>query len=174
MAASFMAFHVMVLLSAWATPCALNISSTFRVEAPGRSSKVVVVVVHFWVFLELSLYILDFFWGNFSPADRAPFFLRHFELNVAAKLILFPDSVHEPVPVDADQVEPVETLVHSHQVFSVSELLLLVVVFLTELIETHRTSAVQSVIVMSEDFPRFLVQVIDETSIVSVFLLLVC
>jgi hypothetical protein len=76
------------------------------------------------MFLELFLNVLDFIFGDFSSADGTALFLWHFELDFAAELVLLAEPVHEPVPVDANQVESVEALVHPHQIYPVCELLL--------------------------------------------------
>jgi hypothetical protein len=59
-------------------------------------------------------------------------------LDIASELVLLNVAIHEPVAVQAQQVEPVEALEQAHQVGSVSEVRLLI---FTELIETNVASA---------------------------------
>lgn len=71
-------------------------------------------VINFRVLLELRPDVLDLLLGNLSSADGALLVLGHLVLDLAAELILFLESLHKPISMEADQVESVEALAHSH------------------------------------------------------------
>ena len=54
-------------------------------------------------------------------ADRAAFFLREIVGDNTSKFVSLCGSLHVPVTVDAQDVEPVEAVVYAHQVKTISE-----------------------------------------------------
>lgn len=67
-------------------------------------------------------------------------------------------AIHEPVAVQAQQVEPVEALEQAHQVGSVSEVRLLI---FTELIETNVASAFNWIIECCHELDQIFVQIVQ-------------
>ena len=123
---------------------------------------------------ELSLDVVKFLFGDVSSADGASLVLWHLVLDFTPELVFLPDPLHKPIPVQADQVESVEALVYSHEVSTVSELLLLgLTIIFAESLEAHRTSTLHSVVILSQDFSNFLMKIINETSIICILLFLV-
>lgn len=72
------------------------------------------MILHFRVFAEESLDIVEFLLRDMSSADRTSLMLVRLILDLASELILFLDSCHIPIPIQANQVESVEALVDSH------------------------------------------------------------
>ena len=64
------------------------------------------------------LYVLT---ADFTAAHGAPLFFRESVLLLASVLVLVNVSLHEPVSVEANQVESVEALVDASEVISVGE-----------------------------------------------------
>jgi hypothetical protein len=65
------------------------------------------------VFLELVLDVLDLTLIDLSSADGTLLDLRDFVLDITSELVFLSMSLHEPISVDTEQVESVETLVYS-------------------------------------------------------------
>ena len=76
----------------------------------------------------------------------------------ATEFVSFRRAFHEPVAIDAQNVEPMEAIVDPYQVNSVSEgLSFQVGLWLAEWLEADRASASQSVIVRTDTLPHILI-----------------
>ena len=111
--------------------------------------------------LILLLNVLHLFLPDFSPADGASLNLRSLVLDLASELVFLLDSLHEPVPRDADQVESVEALVNADQILSVREAALLLLLLRLELLQAYRAPADQRVVVVREDVSKLFVQLVE-------------
>jgi len=123
---------------------------------------------------ELDVNIVHLYFANLPSADRTSLVLRHLIFNFASEFIFFFDSLHEPIPIHADEVKPVEALIDSNKVCSISKLLRskLILIF-TELLETDGASARHRIIILSENLPNLLVKLIDETIVIFIFFSLI-
>jgi hypothetical protein len=70
--------------------------------------------------------------------------------------------MHEPLPIDANEVESVETVVDPRQIFPVSKRLLLQhLLILTEVLQTNIATSNQGVILLRQNFSELFVNVVD-------------
>ena len=93
-------------------------------------SIIVPVVIYFGMRLGLFDDILDFCLLNFSSTNRTFLFFWKFVLDIAAEVVLFSFSLHEPVSVEANQVESMVARVDADKVYSLGELLIVILVLL--------------------------------------------
>lgn len=126
----------------------------WKVGVWGIRSVIIAAVIYFWMSYELLLNVLDLFLLDLTSADRALLDLGQTKLNRASVLIFLLASLHEPVAMDTNQVEPVETCIDSHQVHSIRKRPLSV---LAELLQAHGAPSLHRVIVGRQDFPDLLV-----------------
>lgn len=97
-------------------------------------------------------------------ADRAFLLIWNRVLNLIAKLVCLYMSRHIPISVDTEEVESVETIVNSNQVFSISELpVFKFLLSLTKWFQTNRAATSKRVIVCRQNFSQFLVDAIQKT-----------
>ena len=70
--------------------------------------------------------------------------------------------MHKPLPINAYDVEPVETVINPRQVRPVCKSFLLqhLLVF-TELLQTNRATTMQRVILLRQNLPELFVNVVD-------------
>ena len=70
--------------------------------------------------------------------------------------------MHEPLPIDANEVESVETVVDPRQIFPVSKCFLLQhLLILTEVLQTNIATSNQGVILLRQNFSELFVNVVD-------------
>ena len=70
--------------------------------------------------------------------------------------------MHEPLPIDANEVESVETVVDPRQIFPVSKFFLLQhLLILTEVLQTNIATSNQGVILLRQNFSELFVNVVD-------------
>ena len=119
--------------------------------------------------LELFANVLNLLCIGFPSARRALFALRRFIHDIASELVLLDLPVHEPIAVEANQVEPVETLAHPNKVGSLRKSLFLRCPpfsppssGLGKILETDGTAAPDGVVVFGEYLSALFVQVIDD------------
>jgi len=75
--------------------------------------------------------------------------------------------------MDADEVESMEALVNSDQVNSVGKAFAInFIIALGEVLETYRTPALDGVVVLGQNVSQLVMEVVEETSVIIVLLLL--
>ena len=116
---------------------------------------------------------LNLFRRALPSADGAALLIRQFVLNLIAKVIRRGGARHEPISVQADQVESVVTLVDSDEVLPFRELVLVVLFDVFELlVNMHQVRRLRLSIVLLELFvvlavvsENLLVQLVMELSL---------
>lgn len=158
-----------------------TVSSIIRKKQ--HSLLVVAVIINFRVLQSEVLDVVDFFLVDNSSTNWAFFFLWQLVLEYASELISLRFSLHEPISVEADQVEAVVAGVNPHQISPLGKLLLVTRVFLLlfliscglsqgELLEADGASAPTRVIVLGEYLTDILVEIEEEALAVFVLTLL--
>ena len=132
-------------------------------------SQSVTPVVDLRVRLFLFFDVLYFFLIHLASANRASFLVGNLVIDDASVRIFGTLSGHEPVPMDTNQMESVVTTVDSDQVDSVCEALVFLSI-VDKLFETNCASALYCVVVFGHDFSHFLVEVVNNSRIVLIFL----
>ena len=132
-------------------------------------SQSVTPVVDLRVRLFLFFDVLYFFLIHLASANRASFLVGNLVIDDPSVRIFGTLSGHEPVPMDTNQMESVVTTVDSDQVDSVCEALVFLSI-VDELFETNCASAFYCVVVFGHDFSHFLVEVVNNSRIVLIFL----
>lgn len=124
--------------------------------------------------LELPLDVLNLVFLDVSSANGASLMLWHLVGDFIAELILFLESLHEPISMETDQVETMEALIHSHQIRTISELLQhnsrLVI---AEWLKTNCTASVNCIIVLCQNLSYFFMHFENKTSVISILFLLI-
>ena len=80
---------------------------------------------------------------------------------LSAELVLVDVTLHEPIAVDANQVEPVKALLDPDQVLPTCEALLLLILVVREFLKTNGAAAKEGIIVLGQDFSERLVNVVQ-------------
>lgn len=101
--------------------------------------------------------VFHFLLIHLASADGASLLLGNLVLGHVAVRIFVTLPRHEPIPMDANHMEPVIALVDSHEVNSVGEALPFMFPFIHELLQAYRASALDCVVVESKDFSHLLV-----------------
>jgi len=135
-----------------------------RLESPVLNSISIAAVLHFWVLLERIVDVLYFVGLNFSSANRTPLYLRDRVLEHAAEAVLLVFALHEPVAMDADQVEAVVAIVDSHQISPVRETRVLV---LAKVLEADSTAPFDRVVEPSHDVSHLVMKLVQISLLVS-------
>ena len=78
-----------------------------QVRCKRTRSIIVPVVIYFRMRLGLFDNVLNLGLLDLSSANGTFLFFRQFVLNLATKVVFFSFSLHEPVPVEANEVESV-------------------------------------------------------------------
>lgn len=107
----------------------------------------VIDVVNLWLF-------------HISPADGASLNLRYLVVDDTSKTVFLLFALHEPVSVDADQMESMETGFNPDQVTSICKPLILIVSVLTELFQAHSAPSFYCVVITGQNLSYLLMQFI--------------
>jgi len=83
-----------------------------------------------------------------QSADGASFYFTGHEFDIATELIFFDMSLHEPISVQANQMEPVEAATDPHEVTSFQKAIILL---LAQLVEADVAAALNRVVIAWED-----------------------
>ena len=81
-------------------------------------------------------------------ADGASFYFTGLVFDIATELILLDMSLHEPISVQANQMEPVEADTDPHEITSLQKA---VVLLLAQLVEADVAAALNWVVIAWED-----------------------
>ena len=126
-------------------------------------------ILHLGVFIEKISDVIELLLSHMSPTDRTPLVLIGFVLDFTSKYVRFLESLHIPVSIQTYQMESMETLINSHEVYSICELLCgKILIILAEILKTYSASTVNSIIKFSQYFSEFLMQVVDISCIICV------
>lgn len=108
--------------------------------------------------------------GGITPADRTSLLFWQFEPDDTSKLIGFSCPLHEPVAVDTQDVESVETVVNAHQVDTIRKSLRFELgLRLAERLEAYGASTACRVILLRQNTSEFVVHLVKKTVDFSVF-----
>lgn len=80
------------------------------------------MVVKLWVLADYKLNVLYVVDCRRKPTNWTPLLIAQFVLNNATELVFIDMSLHEPLPVETDQVEPMVALIDPDQVWPLQEL----------------------------------------------------
>ena len=76
-------------------------------------SIIVPMIIYFRMRLSLLDHVFDLSLLDLSSTNRTSFILRYLEQDIAPKLVFFRLSLHEPISIEADQVEAMVACVDS-------------------------------------------------------------
>ena len=100
---------------------------------------------------------------SLAAADWTFFYIGQLIGNFSSKLIDLSSSLHEPVSIDAKNVEPVEAVIDAHQVDSVCEGLGLKLGLIhAEWLEADGTTPTERIVVLAEAVAQILVHQVEE------------
>ena len=114
--------------------------------------------------------VLNFRLVHFTSTDRASFLVGNLVMDCVTILVLRKAPRHEPIPVNANDVESVVALIDSNEIDSVCEALPFLFPFLTELFEAHCASTLHCIVVLCQNFSHLLMQIVYDTGLIFVFL----
>ena len=123
------------------------------------SSLIITVIFQLWMLLELLLDVRDLFFFDILSANGASLLLRQRELDLSAVRVFFRLPWHEPISVNASEMESVEAAADPDQVDAISKQVVFLILILTEFFQTDGASAFDGVVVLRDYLSHRLVNV---------------